>query len=640
MGTVPPPAVAVLLASFIAVVSPGTAVLEAQAPDPVVTEPPITVMSVEVRGIEELSPPVRVPGRLPLRRGEPYTAERIEATELVLRRVLAESGHPYAAIEVAATVDEGAGTAAVVLEVEPGPRPVFGPVTIHAPAPLRESDIRPRVTFARGDLVRPSAVERTRRSILSLPGVDDVVVELPGLETGALTLPAVVRVTRPERMHDVSGRATLSSMECLELAGGWRHRHFLGAPRAFTVRGGFSNLFASVLNGGFPCGSAGEEHYAQANYSLATELYQPIAARRPTALEARAFFRRTTAPQSYLIHGFGLHLAGLREVGPGLTLRAGYAPERNELRAAGHYFCVNFGACSQAAIAGLSGPRWLAPLEAEVSWIPPAARQPFGGPAIREGGLWPGTLGPLWRPMLRLGAAGAGAATGSDFAYLRVVAEASVARVLTPRTEAAARVRAGGVTIGDDALPPQVRFYSGGANTVRGVAQNLMGPLVLVARPHEATDAGCDPVLGGCPAGATPDPDRVSVRPLGGTAVLEGNLELRLWLTPSVQLAAFADGGLLRGDPGPLSPSARSWEAMAAPGAGARWISPLGPLRVDVGYDARGPRRVPMLLRDDAAEDLITLGDVVWAPHTHDRPGPWLERWRRLQLHLAMGQSF
>jgi hypothetical protein len=66
----------------------------------------------------------------------------------------------------------------------------------------------------------------------------------------------------------------------------------------------------------------------------------------------------------------------------------------------------------------------------------------------------------------------------------------------------------------------------------------------------------------------------------------------------------------------------------------------LGPARVDLGYDPRPPRRVPMLLRDDGAGGLVALGDVIWAPHTHDDPDGWTALWRRLQLHLAVGQPF
>jgi outer membrane protein insertion porin family len=467
-----------LLAAAVSVgASPGTArAVTVQHP------PDLRVASVEVLGAERLDPPVRVP-RLPLRAGGPYTAERVEASVRLIALAVAESGHPYADVEVSADVDQAAGTAAVVFAVDPGPRAVFGAVDVQAPPPFRERDIRARVAFEPGERFRPSAIERTRRAILALPGVEDVAVELPGLDHGAITLAAVIRVARPDRMADVGGRATLSSAHCLEVAGAWRHRHFLDGPRLFTISGGLSNLFAGLGDGGFPCPGAGQDAYAQPNYFLTTEIFQPIAADPAIAVQVRGFFRRRTAPQAYLLHGFGLHTTLFRNLGTTTQLRAAYLPERNEVRAAGHYFCINFGACDAASIRALSGPRRLAPVEAGVQWMPPAAREPFGPAWVREAGLWPGALGPFWRPMLRVDLGGAARITGSDYEYLRGEAEASVARVLTPRTEAAVRLRLGAVAAGSGILPPQARFYSGGPTTLRGARQNLLDPLVLVAAP-------------------------------------------------------------------------------------------------------------------------------------------------------------
>jgi outer membrane translocation and assembly module TamA len=597
----------------------------------------LTVASVEIMGLEGVTPPVRLPRRLPLRAGGPYTAERVAATEALVLEAIAERGHPYGQVEVTAVVDQVARTAAITLAVEPGPRAVFGAVRIQAEAPLRESDIRARLRYGPGDTFRPSAVEETRRAILALPAVDSVVVDAPGVTTGAEAIPTVVRVTRPERLADIGVGATLSSFECLQVNATWRHRHFLGRPAALSLSGGFSNLFASVLDGGFPCAAAGEGPYGQANYFLTAEYMQPIVAYPATAVQARAFFRRRTAPQAYVVHGYGVHLAGLREVRPHTTLRVAYSPERNELRAAGHYFCIHFGACSAEAVGALAGMRWLAPLEVSGSWLPPAALQPFGGPGTREAGLWPGSLGPLWRSMARAGVAAAAGPTGSDFTYVRGVAEGALTRVTSPRTEVAARVRVGALGADADMVPPQVRFFSGGANTVRGVPQNLLGPLVLVAGREAAEALGCEPAPGGCPPDAAPAPGQVSVRPLGGETVLEANLEARLWVTRTFQLAAFADAGVLQGG---LGQASSRQIGMVAPGVGIRWLMRLGPVRVDLGYDPRPPRRVPMLLQDDGAGGLIALGDVIWAPHTHDDPDGWTALWRRLQLHLAVGQPF
>src|SRR5690606_2987582 len=71
---------------------------------------------------------------------------------------------------------------------------------------------------------------------------------------------------------------------------------------------------------------------------------------------------------------------------------------------------------------------------------------------------------------------------------------------------------------GDDFLPPEDRFYAGGATTVRGFARNGLGPRVYVT-----VEARIDPLTGDTLLDADP-----SFVPIGGTALAIANLELRV----------------------------------------------------------------------------------------------------------------
>jgi hypothetical protein len=114
-----------------------------------------------------------------------------------------------------------------------------------------------------------------------------------------------------------------------------------------------------------------------------------------------------------------------------------------------------------------------------------------------------------------------------------------------------------------------------------------------------------------------------------------------------VQLAAFADFGWLQrrqplaggATPGPEAERDLPAASVLTPGAGVRILSPMGPIRLDLGYDPRGPRRHPVFTQ--AADGrAVRVGTGLFDPFTHDDPGAFREFVRRLQLQLAVGQPF
>lgn len=106
----------VSLALLVPLLGCGAAVLPAQEP-PAGEDPPPTVAEVRVHGLDLLDPSVRLPRRLPLRPGVPYTLERVEAMDAVLVHAFAERGRPYIAVEVDPEFDPASGTVRVRLEV-------------------------------------------------------------------------------------------------------------------------------------------------------------------------------------------------------------------------------------------------------------------------------------------------------------------------------------------------------------------------------------------------------------------------------------------------------------------------------------------------------------------------------------------
>ena len=103
-------------------------------------------------------------------------------------------------------------------------------------------------------------------------------------------------------------------------------------------------------------------------------------------------------------------------------------------------------------------------------------------------------------------------------------------------------------------LPPDQRLYAGGSGTVRGYKYQGVGPLF-------------------------PNGD-----PEGGTALDAGTVEFRQRIGKSFGFAAFADAGQVSSSSGPFQGTLR-----VGAGVGARYYTPIGPIRLDVAVPLNKP---------------------------------------------------
>jgi outer membrane translocation and assembly module TamA len=593
---------------------------------------PIIVRSVRILGMDELPEPIRIP-ELPLRPGVPFAVPRIEAARARIGEALARHGYAFARVEASGEAAAEEGAVDVVLEVRPGPLAVFGPTRILAEPPLSEAAVRRRLAYRDGDRFSPAALEHTVERLQRLPAVERVFVDPVPLFPGDSVLVTSIGVSAA-RLQGLGFGGAISSTSCLEGTVSWAHRHLFGAPRVLRLQAGAANLLARQLRR-FPCTGYEEGgDFAELGYRLRSELREPIGP--DTWLLLSGQFSRESFPPAFMREGVEARIGVSHWLTREVEAIGVYAPERRDNPASGPIHCALYGVCDPVGVADLTEGIRLAPLELGVTWMPPSARRPPLGPPPEPAWQFPPAAD--WFFTVRGGISAASGWTGSEFSFARATAEASVRRLLR-RAELAARLRGGALFGAGDPLPPQVRLYGGGPLGVRGVAGHLLGPKLLTIAP-EAAPPECPPGAEPCPLPLV-DPGQVRVRPTGGDRLVEASLEARFWAAQSVQLAAFVDYGWVRSGAPPDAPAALvPSESIITPGIGALILSPFGPVRVDLAYNPSPPRQYPLLVREDPPLGHRPAGPVTYDPFRFGEPGALRELWRRVQLHLSLGQPF
>lgn len=162
----------------------------------------------------------------------------------------------------------------------------------------------------------------------------------------------------------------------------------------------------------------------------------------------------------------------------------------------------------------------------------------------------------------------------SDGEFLQATAEGRWFRPMPLRSVLALRVQGGVIFQLSKAgsIPNVERFFAGGLNSVRGWGLNELGPKDQQGEPT------------------------------GGLSRVEMSMEIRTQVYFSLGTAIFIDVGNVDAASGAFNPESLKY----AVGAGLRYLSPVGPVRFDVGYRLSEDRTVE----------------------------------KRIQYHISLGQAF
>lgn len=225
-----------------------------------------------------------------------------------------------------------------------------------------------------------------------------------------------------------------------------------------------------------------------------------------------------------------------------------------------------------------------------------------------------------------------------------------ISRVFTPNVP---------VVNGAPLIPQQERLFAGGQSSVRGFGQNLLGPLVYVLKKDSAAVVAVETRPDGQQYLVVKDSSAVEPIARGGTAFVVGNIEWRRrvsWPTNKLQVALFADAGTIW----ETNAQEFNWrDVRVTPGIGARLDTPLGPFRIDLGYNPYEQRAGRVLLftgettqsGSRGAVRCVTPGNTIVvgpiAPQAFDLskcPETFRPKARdvlgRIVFHFSLGQAF
>lgn len=600
---------------------------------------PVRVTSLDIEAADGVLPD-DVARHLPLRIGAPFAIPVLEAARDSLIGTLKNRGYPRGEVLVHYLIPtEATREAWVRFEVAPGTPARWGEIEIRGNDKIETAVIQRMLTIKPGQTFRQVELQRSQSNLFGLDVFRYVAVQAD-FEAEAEAdgiIPVTVQVTETD-LHQIRLGAGLNQADCINAEGRWTSRNLLGGARRIEVRGGISNVLAGTI-AGIPCNSTGGGRYDNLNGLLAVDFTQPWAFGARNSLGAGAFVERRSVPEVFIRNARGGYLSLSRVLGPRTVIGVAYRPELTWLDAEGDlFFCTNFVSCETEDIQILSRPHWLAPLQ--LSFTRDHSNALFS---------------PNRGYILRLETERASRPIGSDFSYVRATGDLSIYQGIGSGVVLATHLRPGwaralgrGGEVESLGLNPQRRFFAGGPNSVRGFAQYRLGPKVLkidgslLAAPVDSGGAGCSAAAinsGACSAAAIAA-NRFEPRPVGGAALLEGAVELRIPLfSERWNAAAFVDFGQVW----KTERDIRLRDLVFTPGAGVRFHSPIGPIRVDVGYNGMGGEQLQVItnevrLTDDGTK-LANTGEF----RVLENPVFWDPRrsfFEKLQFHFSIGQAF
>jgi outer membrane protein insertion porin family/translocation and assembly module TamA len=582
--------------------------------------------------------------------GDPLSLVALDTTLDRLHVAIWNHGYGDASIDTSITPLGSSHAMALRITIDPRYLTRVGSVRFEGNAALDDATLHRGIVLTPGALYTHAAVVESERRLFESPAIARAVVVTP--PAGDSIKRVTVAITETPA-HQASLTAGFNTIDFGQVAAMLR-LNSLGGGRWLSLDAAAGNLLGSQLNGrgifreAVPDALADGSAFLRPTYQGSLTLTQPWLGDARTAAAIKAFAARRSLPGVVIDEDAGVTLGLVHYLGVQFPVGLNYRFESTRVQGGAVYYCAGYGVCDNASVDALQRRQRLSPIGAS-AWID------------RADDLEAPTRGYTWL----VDAEHASRVTGSTFAHDRISADAayyrSFGRVPANDEEGAQPVvlalhgRGGWVRplaedraalgVGGDGpgiLHPRARFYAGGMQSVRGFAENELGPRVLQARHETLLAAGCTDATiadGSCDPAGVPN-DELFPRPVGGSSVIEANVELRIPVRKQLGAVAFLDGAYV-GVAGIESPA--RGKGAVTPGVGLRYRSPLGVLRLDVGLRPVGHEMLPVVAAvpdGNGGERIVRLAREKSYSPVDPSPGTLRNLGRRLVVHFAMGQAF
>lgn len=571
---------------------------------------PVRVDSLVLAGIPAVVDSARLVRRLDLREGIVFDKVRLQAVTDTIAARLRNSGYPQAELLTAYDLDRIDRTATVEFTILPGPRSTIGDIRVRVDTSGgRTQEIPSRVArrlsgIESGDLYRERDLVNAQRNLYQLETYSYVEVQ-PSIDStaGSDSVVAVDLVLVEGPMHTARVGLGWASFDCVRTQVEYVDRNLASSARRLELAGRLSKIGVGYPLGSSAveksiCGALREDQFSDTlNYFASATLRQPSLFGLRSIPAVTVFTERRSEFDAYLREApIGMVVSMSRPL-RGAPATYAYQLELGRTQAQPAVLCVVFDRCTTVERDRITRYQRLAVLSA--AWTRNRADNP---------------LNPSSGTALHFEVRHASRAVGSGkgLSFNKLIADGAWYRGFIGTSVLAARLRFGAVLDGslgaqEEFIPPQERLYAGGASTVRGFAQNELGPVVYVVSAYDTLPR---PDAEGGPLFLVEDPANagdLDIVPTGGNTMVVGNLELRM-PTPiygdAAQLTLFADVGEVWSREGRkgLQFENLKW----TPGVGLRIFTRFGAFRVDVGYNRyrqpAGPAFYDVRLTEDSEE--------------------------------------
>jgi outer membrane protein assembly factor BamA len=611
--------------------------------------PPTVISALRVEYDSTLMSERQVKKLLYLRAGDPLNLVVLDTMRLEFQLALWDKGYGDAQVDTVISVNAEQRRATVLLRVNPRWLTTVGEITVRGNQEVNARTIQNSIMLRTGRVFRYGDLIESQRNLYESNLFRLALFSVPPRPDSVKNISIDVRETKMREARIAGG---FNTIDYLQTDARFTNYNTFGGARRLDVAGTIGNLGARPLNQELfqrvQADFRGDRSaFTQPTWQVSANVKQPAWLRKPeNALSLGGFAHRRAAPAVYIDRGYGGELAFTRTLAPRATASSAYRFEITRVEASDVYFCVNYGVCDNPTVTSLRLHQKLNPVQLSASID--RSDIPFS---------------PTKGFIARVDLEHASSVTFSDYRYNRAFAEASAyTHFRYPSRDPRAQVLAGHIRFGFvralasaqtgiELLHPRKRFYAGGSHSVRGYDENQLGPRILtISKADLVKAASCDTTsdtsIRLCdPNSSALETTDFTPRAVGGTSLLEGSVEFRVPFARKMEWAAFLDGGIIGGSRLQNLQDIREivhGSAAITPGVGFRYKSPVGPIRIDLGYN---PQRTQDLTVVTTATDatgrevLVPLQDTRRYTNGGRARGFWA-LFNQLVLHLSIGQAY